>query len=161
MIPALAIAVLAGEIVPPEPLDLTPWVPAVLGVAAAIVAGVFAVMNRRGGEAARRQPTWVELTTENRLLRKEIRDAAEELRAARRIAIEAENVAGDLTDLRRDFEEFTEQVEARDRVTLLVLASAAEQWPAGTPGPTFDHIVDLDVIHDTLPPTWRRGTPRG
>lgn len=142
-----------------EAQDITPWLPLIGGVILAIVGGIFAIVNRRGGEAARRAPTWVELATENRLLREDLKAAAAELRQARKDVLAAEEVAGDLTDLRRDFEDFTEQVEARDRVTLLVLASAADQWPASEPGPTFDHIVDLDVIDDTLPPAWRRGTP--
>jgi hypothetical protein len=145
---------------PPAPVDYTPWIPAIVGVLAAIIAGTFAILNRRGGERARRQPTWAELATDNRLLREELSTASVELRAARRDLVAADRIEGDLTDLRREFEEHVERVEDRDRVLGNVLASAHEQWPAGHPGPTFDHILDLDMIGDTLPPQWRRNTPR-
>lgn len=143
-----------------DALDITPWLPLIGGVILAVIGGLFGIANRRGGEAARRAPTWVELATENRLLREDLKQAADELRAARRAIQASDELEADLTDLRREFEEFADQVEARDRVNMLAWATAAEQWPAGTPGPTFDHIVDLDVIDDTLPPAWRRGTPR-
>ena len=41
-----------------------------------------------------------------------------------------------------------------------VLADAAEQWPSGHPGPTFDPR-DIAILEDTMPPAWRRRRSRG
>lgn len=141
---------------PQATYDLVPWIPAFVVTIGGVVAGVFALWNRRGGERAKRTPTWAELATENRLQRDELRAAANELRGAR---AEYTSLGDDYTDLRREFEDFRDQVTGQIRLRDAVLRAAAEQWPAGHPAPSFDHLLDLDQIDGILPPAWRRVPP--
>lgn len=145
-----------GAVAALDPAGITNWILAGVGLAAAVVSGVFAIVNRRGSEAARRQPTWAELTAENRALRSDVAAAAAQLRAAADYATQRDD---DYIDLRREFEDFKDRVEGRDAILARVLRSAAGQWPTGAPGPTFDHIIELDQIDDLIPPAWRNIPP--
>lgn len=139
-----------------DPAGITNWILAGVGVVAAVLSGVFAIVNRRGSEAAKRQPTWAELTIENRALRADIAAATTSLRAAAEYATKRDD---DFIDLRREFEDFKDRVEGRDAILVRVLRSAAAQWPTGATGPTFDHIIELDMIGDLMPPAWRNVPP--
>lgn len=139
-----------------DPAGITNWILAGVGLVAAIVSGVFAIILRRGGEAARRAPTWTELTSENRALRADLAAAATQLRAATNYTTQRDD---DFIDLRREFEDFKDRVEGRDAILARVLRSAAAQWPIGEKGPAFDHIIELDMIDDLMPPAWRNVPP--
>lgn len=139
-----------------DPATITPWIVAGIGVVAAIVSGAFAVVVAIVNIRGRRQPSWAELTTENRALRVE---AAAATAAARDAARAASNREDEYADLRREFEDFRDRVEGRDAILIRVLRSAARQWPMGAPGPVFDHIIELDMVDDLMPAAWRNVPP--
>lgn len=135
---------------------ITPWVVAGFGVVGAVVAATAAIVVAVINVRAKRQPSWAEVVAENRALRAESAAATIAARAATAAANARED---DYTDLRREFEDFRDRVEGRDAILTRFLHSAQTQWPLGHPGPVFDHIVDLDLIDDLIPPAWRNVPP--
>lgn len=113
---------------------ILPWLPFLGGVLIAVIGFVSGRLQQRGEGALRREPTWPELATENRALRKELAD----YRAT--------------TDERLG--KIEERMETRDRAFASVLADAAEQWPSGVDGPVFKE-EDLLILEDTIPVPWR------
>jgi len=115
---------------------LLQWSPVIGTAAVALIYGIFRLINRRGGEKARREPSWVELADENRKLREEV------------------------SALSDKFEAFMARQAKRDAAFRNILASASEQWPADHAGPTFDEN-DIAALSDTMPAKWRpRRIPR-
>ena len=110
------------------------WSPTVI---VALIAAVVAWRSRNRDTQDRKEPTWVELSKENRELRAELDETREELRK-----------------LSVRFDEFVEEVRTRDRATARVLSDAAFQWPAEHEGPVFD-AADIQAIEDTIPHRWR------
>jgi len=110
------------------------WSPTVI---VALIAAVVAWRSRNRDTQDRKEPTWVELSKENRDLRAELDETREELRA-----------------LSTRFDQFVEEVRTRDRATARVLSDAAFQWPAEHEGPVFD-AADIQAIEDAIPPRWR------
>ena len=55
--------------------EWVPWVPTIGAAILAIIAGIIAIYNRRGGEKAKQLPTYEEYAAENRALRADLNDA--------------------------------------------------------------------------------------
>jgi len=106
-----------------------PWASGAAVVISAIIAGVFAWINRRGGERARREPTWGELVEENRKQRAEF---------------EA---------FRENTEERFSALDVKFGAFVRVLTSLAEQWPADH-SPELDP-TDIEQLGTTLPVKFR------
>ena len=116
------------------------WVTVIAAIITVVGGGIFAILNRKGGERARTVPSWVELEDANRKLRTEmsgIRKEMDELRAS-------------LQELK------TEQIE-RDVAITNVLYDIAKQWPRDVSAPSFNSR-DLEVLGDTIPRPWRLAT---
>lgn len=116
------------------------WVTVIAAIITVVGGGIFAILNRKGGERARTVPSWVELEDANRKLRTEmsgIRKEMDELRAS-------------LQELK------TEQIE-RDVAITNVLHDIAKQWPRDVSAPSFNSR-DLEVLGDTIPRPWRLAT---
>lgn len=107
-----------------------PWISGAAIVIAAIAAGLFAWINRKGGERARREPTWNELVTENRALRVE------------------------LSEFRKETEERFDKLDREVVAMKEVISTFADKWPDGHPIPEFRPEV-LAELGDTLPPKLR------
>lgn len=52
--------------------SVVPFLPLIAVVIGGITAGIFTIVNRRGGDRSKRRPSWVELDNSNRELRDEI-----------------------------------------------------------------------------------------
>lgn len=132
-------------------VEITPWIPVIASAVLAVVAGIFAWLNRRGGEKSRREPTWVELTNENRLLRTDVANAADALRTSAGALNRREQ---DLLDLRAEFDEFRDDTKTMMKAHSQALLEASAQWPTDRPGPVFSPWV-VEKLDDTMPPKWR------
>lgn len=106
------------------------WVSLGGTVLTALIGGTFLVLNRRGGERARRDPSWKELVDENRAQREEF----SEYKAA--------------TEKR--FEALESKVGALTRI----VQTTAEQWPESHPIPEFDPR-DIEILAHTIPRRFR------
>lgn len=115
-------------------MDFLGVVSASVAVLGAVATGIFAIINRKGGDRAQRrlhqEPSWAELVTENRNLREE------------------------LSELSRRFDQFEDRVDRRDRAFTRILHDISAQWPEDVPNPSLNQ-GDLDVISDRLPWNWR------
>ena len=109
------------------------WIPITIGLILGGAGGVWAILNRRGGQrfAAKHPapPTWPEMWARMEAQEKRI-DGLEKL----------------IVDKDRTS-------QARDRAFANILLAASRQWPANAPGPIFD-TRDTDVLGDTVPAEW-------
>ena len=100
----------------------------IVGLILASAAGIWVIINRRGGDKARERvplpPTWPEMWA-----RMEAQD--------------------------KKIEAMEQRVEARDRAFTSVLADAARQWPKDAEGPYFDKAA-IEILADTMPIAWVR-----
>ena len=110
-----------------------------------IITGVFAWLNRRGGEKAasvsKQTPSWTELHTAYIDLREEIsrKDEAQQK--------EVREIKERLADLERT-------KRNREWAASHVMREASSQWPTDVPGPTLSPQY-TDPIIDLLPYQWR------
>lgn len=102
------------------------WMPAIV----AVIAFGGTLVARFLPDRSKREPSWVELSNENRSLR------------------------SDLTELQKRFNNFESRVDLRDAAFAVIFQEASSQWPADHEGPYFSP-EPLAVIADTLPPVWR------
>lgn len=131
----------------------SPWISvSIVGM----LAGIWAFVNRKGGEKAKRHdmepPTWADVY-------KEMRETKAEW-------------AKQMADLKSDWEvrhaeQGRELREARDELSLLrttsaikdravtnILTAFIDQWPSGHPTPVLD-TKDVEVVGDTMPHNMR------
>lgn len=118
-------------------VDWGVWVTVFAASVSVIGAGIFAILNRKGGERARKVPSWVELDDSNRELRAEMALFRDEI-----------------SELQREVRELKHAQVARDLAISNVLHDIARQWPRDAAAPAFDR-EDLEVLGDTVPRTWR------
>lgn len=130
---------------------LLPWSPQIGIIVVAIIAGYFAVINRRGGEKSRMQASWAELEASNRGYREE-----------------AIKLPGQLTAMKQELkDEFDRQINALEgkfnrkvNAVSRMFRAVADQAPPGfIPRLDPDDVAELD--EDTLPPQWRPGPSEG
>ena len=118
--------------------DAAVWVSVAAAVVTVVGGGIFTILNRRGGERAKREPTWGELVEENRALREELRQLEERLE--RRLTAQDEKIT---TQDRKIFA-LTRSLE-----------TIARHWPPDHPVPDLD-ADDVEVLADSLPLPFRR-----
>lgn len=106
--------------------EIIGWMPAIV----AVIAFGGTMIARFLPDRSKREPSWVELSNENRSLR------------------------SDLTELQKRFNSFESRVDVRDSAFATILREAADQWPSDHEGPYFS-AEPLAVIADTAPPVWR------
>lgn len=121
--------------------EWVPWVSLLGTLITVIGGGVFLVINRRGGERARRDPSWKELVDENRAQREEFNQYKTETEE-RFEALEASN--------KKRFDELENKVGALTRI----VQTTAEQWPESHPIPEFDPR-DIEILAHTIPRRFR------
>ena len=90
-----------------------------------------ASVDTENAVAVKREPTWVELETSNRELRKEMKELSDR------------------------FDQFERRTNTRIGALSNMLHESARQWPATHPGPYFER-ADLAALENTdVPYIWR------
>ena len=116
------------------------WLPIIIGTVLASVGGIWAYINRRGGQRFQHRnplpPTWPEMWARLDGYEKKLDQLEEDNKA-----------------LRKMIEDKDRTSQIRDRAITNILLAAATQWPAGAPGPKFNKR-DTDVLGDTMPADW-------
>lgn len=117
-----------------------------------IITGVFAWLNRRGGEKAasvsKQTPSWTELHTAYLDLREEITRKDEE-----RVKADAEKQR-EVNEIKERLERLEKTKRTREWAASHVMREASSQWPVGAPGPELSPQY-TDPIIDLLPYQWR------
>lgn len=119
-------------------MEILSIVGAIISVLGVVATGVFTIINRRGGEKAKREPTWVELETANRELRKEMADRDRENDER------FEKLEKEVRDLQR-------QVRTTEWAASHVMREASEQLDGV---PVFTPAYADPIIH-LIPHRWR------
>lgn len=92
--------------------------------------------------SAKREPTWNEVVTENRQLRKDLTEQKVEHDAK-------------IESLEVRFGAFERKTNRRIGALSNIIHASASQWPANVPGPYFPK-EDLEALEDTdIPYVWR------
>lgn len=123
-------------------LNLPTIVSALIFLIGAVFTGLFANHNRNASAKQTREPSWVELTTENRALRADltaVQDAQDAMRT-------------DLQNLHATLNQKTDELSQKTDAFKSVLEDISRQTP-----PQFHprlNPIDMGILEDTLPHAW-------
>lgn len=136
---------------------LSPWIVVVL---AGTVGGIWAFVNRRGGEKAKRRdmepPSWEAVWAH--MKETETQWKAKFAEQDAKLAKQAAEHAAEMKAARDEITLMRTTTAIKDRAVTNILAALANQWPKDSP-PTLNQ-EDIDVLGDTMPHKFRPTRPQ-